>query len=51
MILLYDSHSSHTSIAFKETALRHNIFITRFPSYMTHVMQPLDVAVFQPYKH
>ena len=51
MILLCDSHSSYTSIAFEELALEHNIFITRFLSHMTHVIQPLNVAIFQPYKH
>ena len=51
IILLYDSHSSYTLIAFKELALEHNIFIALFLSYITHVIQPLDVAVFQPYKY
>jgi hypothetical protein len=51
MLLLCDGHSSHTLIAFENLAVSHNIFICKFPSHMTHVMQPLDVAVFQPYKY
>jgi hypothetical protein len=29
----------------------HNIHLYPFPSYLTHVLQPLNVGVFQPYKH
>jgi len=33
----------------KATAL--NIHPYPFPSHLTHMLQPLDVGVFQPYKY
>ena len=50
-VLLLDSHVSHTSDDFIITAKEHNIIIYTFPSHLTHVLQPLDVGIFQPYKH
>jgi hypothetical protein len=32
-------------------ATAHNIHPYPFPGHLTHVLQPLDVGVFQPYKH
>ena len=50
-VLLLDSHVSHTSHDFIIAAEAYNIIIYTFPSHLTHVLQPLDVGVFQPYKH
>jgi hypothetical protein len=50
-ILLMDSHQSHVSNDFKIICLEYNITPWAFPSHMTHIMQPLDVSCFQPYKH
>jgi hypothetical protein len=50
-ILLMDSHTSHTSPEFVIRATSMNIHPYPFPSHLTHIMQPLDVGVFQPYKH
>lgn len=50
-VLLMDSHSSHTSPEFIIRATSMNIHPYPFPSHLTHIMQPLDVGVFQPYKH
>ena len=29
----------------------HYLYRVSFPSYTIHILQPLDVSVFQPYKH
>ncbi|KFZ24325.1 hypothetical protein V502_01196, partial [Pseudogymnoascus sp. VKM F-4520 (FW-2644)] len=50
-VLLMDSHISHTTPEFVLRATEMNIHPYPFPSHLTHVMQPLDVGVFQPYKH
>jgi hypothetical protein len=50
-VLLMDSHTSHTTPEFVLRATEMNIHPYPFPSHLTHCMQPLDVGVFQPYKH
>lgn len=50
-ILLLDSHTSHTTSQFTILASENNILIYAFPSHLTHILQPLDVGIFQPYKH
>jgi hypothetical protein len=50
-ILLMDRHGSHTSPEFILKATNARIIPFPFPGHLTHVLQPLDVAVFQPYKH
>ena len=50
-VLLLDSHISHTSYDFVILAAKYHIILWTFPSHLTHVLQPLDVGIFQPYKH
>jgi hypothetical protein len=50
-LLLLDSHSSHRTLEFTIYAVEHNIITYAFPSHLTHILQPLDVGIFQPYKH
>jgi hypothetical protein len=50
-VLLMDQHSSHMDPKFTLRATAHNIHLYPFPSHLTHVLQPLNVGVFQPYKH
>jgi len=50
-LLLVDSHPSHLTPAFTIRANECNILIYAFPSHLTHILQPLDVGIFQPYKH
>jgi hypothetical protein len=50
-LLLLDSHKSHTSSDFIITAAKSNILIYTFPSHLTHILQPLDVGIFHPYKY
>jgi hypothetical protein len=49
-VLLLDSHLSHTSYEFIILAAKH-IILYAFPPHLTHVLQRLDVGVFQPYKY
>ncbi|KFY32618.1 hypothetical protein V493_00029 [Pseudogymnoascus sp. VKM F-4281 (FW-2241)] len=50
-LLLLDSHVSHTSNEFIILAAEHYIILWAFPPHLTHVLQPLDVGIFQPYKY
>lgn len=44
----YGSHDTYESLHYCE---EHNIIPLTFPSHTTHLLQPLDVYVFQPLKH
>ena len=46
-----DQHGSHMDPDFTIKATAHNIHPYPFLGHLTHVLQPLDVGVFQPYKH
>jgi len=50
-LLFMDNHGSHCTIEFVDYADEHGIELFSFPPHMTHLMQPLDVVIFQPYKH
>jgi hypothetical protein len=50
-VLLMDLHGSHIDPDFTIKAIASNIHPYPFPGHLTHVLQPLDVGVFQPYKH
>jgi hypothetical protein len=50
-VLLMDQHGSHMDPNFIIKATSHYIYTVPFPGHLTHVLQPLDVAVFQAYKH
>ena len=50
-LLLMDNHGSHRTPEFILLARANNIVPFSFPAHLTHCMQPLDVGVFQPYKH
>jgi hypothetical protein len=50
-VLLLDSHASHRTPEFTILATEHYIHPYAFPSHLTHVLQPLDVGIFHPYKH
>jgi hypothetical protein len=47
---LYDGHRSHISVTVIEWAQAHNIVIFVLPPHTSHVTQPLDVAVFGPFR-
>jgi hypothetical protein len=50
-VLLMDQHSSHIDSKFILKAIAHNIHPYPFPRHLTYILQPLNVGVFQPYKH
>jgi hypothetical protein len=50
-ILLMDGHGSHLQPEFLQKANNAHIRPICFPGHLTHILQPLDVGVFQPYKH
>ena len=51
LMLLMDNHGSHDTLEFVQLARKNHVLPFSFPAHLTHVMQPLDVGVFQPYKH
>jgi len=50
-VLLMDQHGSHMDPLFTLKALEYGIHPYAFPGHLTHILQPLDVGVFQAYKH
>ncbi|XP_046564293.1 uncharacterized protein LOC124273117 [Haliotis rubra] len=49
-LILFDSHRSHVSLTLVEWAKMHNIILFVLPPHTSHITQPLDVAVFGPFK-
>ena len=49
-ILFFDGHQSHDSITLIEQARENNVILYVFPPHTTHLLQPLDVGVFGPFK-
>ncbi len=49
-ILVLDGHKSHLTMRVVQKAITHNISIVCLPAHSTHLLQPLDVAVFSPVK-
>ena len=47
-LLILDGHESHCSIEFIEFSVEHKIILLVLPSHTTHMLQPLDVAIFGP---
>lgn len=50
-MLVMNGHGSHMTVEFLEYATEHNILLFTFPAHSMHLTQPLDVGVFQLYKH
>ena len=50
-LLLQDSYSSYCTREFIEYCNNAKIITFCLPSYTSYLLQPLDVIVFQPYKH
>jgi len=50
-LLLLDGCRSHHTIEFVQFCDNNGIIPFGFPPHTTHILQPLDVVVFQPYKH
>ena len=50
-LLVIDGFTGHTTLDFIEYCIKFDIIVAVFPSHSTHILQPLDVGVFQPLKH
>lgn len=50
-LLLLDGYGSHHTLEFLEFCSKNSIIPFGLPAHTTHLLQPLDVVVFQPYKH
>lgn len=50
VVVVGDNLASHFAPNVIRVALEHDIYLTPFPPNATHLMQPLDVAVFAPMK-
>jgi len=50
-LIILDSHTSHMTPELRLMAAQYNIHLFTLPAHLTHVLQPLDVGIFQPYKH
>jgi hypothetical protein len=50
VLLILDGHTTHTSPTTIKWAMERNIHIFVLPAHSSHVLQPLDVAVFGPFK-
>jgi hypothetical protein len=50
-ILVFDGHGSHLIEDFLVYCWQSNIIPFQLPPYSTHLLQPLDIKVFQPLKH
>ncbi|KAK8120394.1 transposase [Apiospora kogelbergensis] len=49
-LLVVDGHGSHTATDFMYLCFRHRIRLLFLPPHTSHVLQPLDLAVFSPLK-
>jgi hypothetical protein len=50
-LLILDGHGSHHTIEFIQFCDKNNVIPFGLPPNLTHLLQPLDVTVFQPLKH
>ena len=50
ILLLYDDHSSYVSPQLIEWANSNNLILFVLPGHTSHLLQPLDVSVFGPFK-
>ncbi|XP_044715300.1 DDE superfamily endonuclease domain-containing protein [Hirsutella rhossiliensis] len=50
-LLILDGHGSHHTRQFIQYCDEHGIIPFGMPPNLTHLLQPLDVVVFQPLKH
>ncbi|KAJ8915352.1 hypothetical protein NQ315_008239 [Exocentrus adspersus] len=50
VLLIFDGHVSHISSELIQTAIENQVTLLKLPSHTTHILQPLDVAVFKSLK-
>lgn len=49
-LLLLDGHASHLSLKLIDLAIKSNVILLCLPPHTTHLLQPLDVAVYKALK-
>lgn len=49
-LIIYDGHDSHISASMVNFCIQHRIDLLLLPPHSSHLIQPLDVAVFGPLK-
>jgi hypothetical protein len=49
-ILLYDGHATHIIAGIIKIARESNVHLFVLPPHSSHMLQPLDVAAFSPFK-
>ena len=49
-LLILDGHSSYVTLDVVERARVVGLYLLTLPLHYSHTMQPLDVAVFKPFK-
>ena len=50
LLLVMDGYGSHVQFRTLQLFKEINIFVIALPSHTSHVLQPLDVTIFGPYK-
>ena len=50
VMLFFDGHEMHMNYEVRQLAVKHDIVIAKIPPHTTHLLQPLDLAVFKPLK-
>ena len=50
ILVFMDGHTSHINVAISDFARDKNIILYMFPPHASHLLQPLDVAVYGPLK-
>lgn len=50
VLIIYDGHATHVTLPIIERAMRENVTIIKLPPHTSHLLQPLDLAVFKSFK-
>ncbi|XP_045778739.1 uncharacterized protein LOC123876488 [Maniola jurtina] len=50
VLMIYDGHSTHVDTRVVALASENNITILKLPAHTSHLLQPLDLAVFKSFK-
>lgn len=50
-LILFDGHKSHVRLTLTNWALHRNVTLFLLPPHKSHNTQPLDVAIFGPFKN
>ncbi|CAH2102386.1 unnamed protein product [Euphydryas editha] len=50
VLVIYDGHSTHVNVRVVQLAIQNNIIILKLPPHTSHLLQPMDIAVFKSFK-